>query len=223
TPYVTGVTAVQIDVSEQLGQALIPFAIVVVGLSLVLLTIVFRSILVQVKAAFGYLFSVLAAFGVVALVFEHGIGASLLGLDQTGPVISFLPIILMGILFGLAMDYEVFLVSRIREEHVHGRSAREAIRTGFVASSRVVLAAGLIMFAVFAAFVPEGDAILKSIALGLSVGIFVDAFIVRMTLVPAVLQLLGEKAWWLPKWLDRILPSFDVEGEGLQHRLALAE
>lgn len=223
TPYVTGVTAVQIDVSEQLGQALIPFAIVVVGLSLVLLTIVFRSILVPVKAAIGYLFSVLAAFGVVALVFEHGIGASLLGLDQTGPVISFLPIILMGILFGLAMDYEVFLVSRIREEHVHGRSAREAIRTGFVASSRVVLAAGLIMFAVFAAFVPEGDAILKSIALGLSVGIFVDAFIVRMTLVPAVLQLLGEKAWWLPKWLDRILPSFDVEGEGLQHRLALAE
>ncbi len=223
TPYVTGVTAVQIDVSEQLGDALIPFAIVVVGLSLVLLTMVFRSIWVPVKAAIGYLFSVLAAFGVVALVFEHGVGASLLGLDQTGPVISFLPIILMGILFGLAMDYEVFLVSRIREEHVHGHSARDSIRTGFVASSRVVLAAGLIMFAVFAAFVPEGDPILKSIALGLSVGIFVDAFIVRMTLVPAVLQLLGEKAWWLPKWLDRLLPSFDVEGEGLQHRLALAE
>ena len=223
TPYVTGFTAMQIDVSEQLGEALVPFAVVVVGLSLVLLAIVFRSIWVPIKAAIGYLFSVITAFGVVALVFEYGYGASLLGLDQTGPVISFLPIILMGILFGLAMDYEVFLVSRIREDHVHGAGAREAIRTGFIASSRVVLAAGLIMFAVFAAFVPEGDAILKSIALGLAVGIFVDAFIVRMTLVPAVLQLLGDKAWWLPKWLDRILPSFDVEGEGLQHRLTLAD
>src|SRR5699024_3169267 len=220
---VTGVTAVQIDVSEQLGQALAPFAVVVVGLSLVLLTIVFRSLWVPIKAAIGYLFSVVAAFGVVAAVFEYGVGASLLGLDQTGPVISFLPIMLMGILFGLAMDYEVVLVSRIREEHVAGTPAREAIRTGFGASSRVVLAAGLIMFAVFAAFVPEGDAILKSIALGLAVGIFVDAFVVRMTLVPAVLHLLGEKAWYLPQWLDRLLPSFDVEGEGLQHRLALTD
>jgi len=223
TTMVTGVTAVQIDVSEQLGNALVPFAILVVGLSLVLLMIVFRSLWVPIKAAVGYLFSVIAAFGVVSLVFEHGVGASLLGLDKTGPVISFLPIILMGILFGLAMDYEVFLVSRIREDHVHGKPAREAIRSGFTASARVVLAAGLIMFAVFAAFVPEGDAILKSIALGLAVGIFVDAFIIRMTLVPAVLQLLGEKAWYLPKWLDRILPSFDVEGEGLQRRLALAD
>ncbi|MFW6600081.1 MMPL family transporter [Propionibacteriaceae bacterium Y2011] len=220
---VTGITAVQIDVSDKLAQALLPFGLLVVGLSLILLTMVFRSILVPIKAALGYVLSVVASFGVVALVFEYGWGAELLGLDKTGPVISFLPIILMGILFGLAMDYEVFLVSRIREDHVHGVPAREAVRTGFVASARVVLAAGLIMFAVFAAFVPEGDAILKSIALGLAVGIFVDAFIVRMTLVPAVLKLLGEAAWYLPPWLDKRLPSFDVEGEGLQRQLALAD
>jgi RND superfamily putative drug exporter len=121
------------------------------------------------------------------------------------------------------MDYEVFLVSRIREDYVHGKDARRAIQSGFVGSAKVVTAAAIIMFSVFAAFVPEGDTSIKPIALGLAVGVFVDAFIVRMTLVPAVLQLLGEKAWWMPRWLDRLLPSFDVEGEGLQKELDLAD
>lgn len=220
---VTGNTAAQIDVSDRLGGALLPFGILVVGLSLVLLTMVFRSIAVPIKAALGYLLSVGAAFGAVTVVFEWGWLSDALNVAKTGPVISFMPIILMGVLFGLAMDYEVFLVSRIREDYVHGGNARRAVESGFVGSAKVVTAAAIIMISVFAAFVPEGDTSIKPIALGLAVGVFVDAFIVRMTLVPAVLQLLGEKAWWMPRWLDRILPSFDVEGDGLQKELDLAD
>ncbi|MGI8458768.1 MAG: MMPL family transporter [Propionibacteriaceae bacterium] len=220
---VTGITAIQIDVSSQLGKALLPFGILVVGLSLILLTMVFRSIAVPIKATLGYLLSVGASFGAVSLVFVHGFLNGPLNIEHSGPVLSFLPILLMGILFGLAMDYEVFLVSRIREDYVHGGDARQAVHTGFTASAKVVVAAGVIMFSVFAAFVPEGESIIKSIALGLAVGIFVDAFLVRMTLVPAVLVLLGDKAWYLPRWLDRLLPSFDVEGEALAHQLSLAD
>lgn len=220
---VTGTTAAQIDVSSRLAGALLPFGILVVGLSLVLLTMVFRSIAVPIKAALGYLLSVGVAFGAVTAVFEWGWFADAVHLDKTGPVISFMPIILMGVLFGLAMDYEVFLVSRIREDYVHGGDARRAVQSGFVGSAKVVTAAAIIMISVFAAFVPEGDASIKPIALGLAVGVFVDAFIVRMTLVPAVLQLLGDRAWWMPRWLDRILPSFDVEGDGLQKELELAD
>ena len=219
---VTGFTASGIDISTLLGNALLPFGIVVVGLSLILLTMVFRSIWVPIKAAVGYLFSVVAAFGVVTLVLQEGVGAELLHVDKPGPVISFMPIIVMGILFGLAMDYEVFLVARMREDYVHSGKARKSIVTGFVGSAKVVTAAAVIMFAVFAAFVPESDGSMKAIALALAVGIFVDAFIVRMTFVPAVLQLLGNKAWYMPKWLDRVLPHFDVEGEGVQHELELA-
>jgi RND superfamily putative drug exporter len=242
---VTGFTAVAIDISDRLGHALIPFGILVVGLSLILLAMVFRSIAVPLKATIGYLLSVGAAFGVTAMVFEYNWFGSLVNVHEPAPVISFLPILLMGILFGLAMDYEVFLVSRIREEYVHKRSrkggdplepmpsaqkntgprdaAHAAIEDGFAASSRVVAAAAVIMIGVFAAFVPEGEGAIKPISLGLAVGVFVDAFLVRMTLVPAVLALLGESAWWLPKWLDRRLPSFDVEGAGLVHQVSLAD
>jgi RND superfamily putative drug exporter len=230
---VTGFTAVAIDISDRLGAALVPFGVFVVGLSLVLLMIVFRSFWVPVKAALGYLLSVAAAFGVVALVFEHGVGAELLHVAKTGPVISFMPIILMGVLFGLAMDYEVFLVSRMREDYVHkvralgGRHDRDvavgAVRSGFTASARVVTAAAIIMFSVFAAFIPEGDTAIKPIALGLAVGIAIDAFLVRMTLVPAVMALLGDKAWWMPRWLDRVLPHFDIEGEAVEREIALTD
>ncbi|MGA1827689.1 MMPL family transporter, partial [Microbacterium sp.] len=231
---VTGFTAVAIDISDQLGAALIPFGIFVVGLSLVLLTIVFRSIAVPIKAALGYLLSVTAAFGVVAAVFEWGWLADVLNVTRTGPIISFMPIVLMGVLFGLAMDYEVFLVSRMREDYVHSRKqgatpaearsiALGAVKSGFTSSARVVTAAALIMFSVFAAFVPEGDASLKPIALGLAVGIVIDAFLVRMTLTPAVMALLGDRAWWLPRWLQRTLPHFDIEGEAVVRELALAD
>src|SRR5690625_4563999 len=218
---VTGFTAVGIDVSDKLGDALLPFAIVVVGLSLILLTMVFRSIAVPIKATLGYLLSVGAAFGVVALVFEDGFMSTLLNVARLGPIISFMPIVVMGVLFGLAMDYQVFLVSRIREDYVHTGDARKSIETGFVATAKVVTAAAVIMVAVFLAFVPEGDSNIKPIALGLAVGVFVDAFLVRMTLVPAILHLLGDKAWWIPRWLDRIMPVFDVEGEGITHELSL--
>ncbi|GAA3566587.1 MMPL family transporter [Microlunatus spumicola] len=229
---VTGFTAVGIDISDRLGAALVPFGILVVGLSLVLLTMVFRSVAVPVKATVGFLLSVGAAFGATAMVFEYGWLGSVFNVEQTAPVISFLPILLMGILFGLAMDYEVFLVSRMREEYVHQVAragspskaiARAAVENGFVASSRVVVAAAVIMLSVFGAFVPEGDGPIKTIGFGLAVGVFVDAFVVRMTLVPAVLTLLGTKAWWLPRWIDRRLPSFDVEGEGLAHQVSLEQ
>ncbi|QIM15658.1 MMPL family transporter [Leucobacter insecticola] len=220
---VTGFTAVAIDVSDLLMGALLPFALLVVGLSLVLLAMVFRSVWVPIKATLGYLLSVGVAFGAVVAVFQWGWFGDLLHVASTGPVLSFMPIILMGVLFGLAMDYEVFLVSRIREEYVHGANADAAIQRGFVGSAKVVTAAALIMFAVFAAFVPEGDPSIKVIALGLAVGVFVDAFIVRMTLVPAVLALLGDHAWRMPRWLAKVLPSFDVEGEGLARELAHAD
>lgn len=219
---VTGYTAAGIDVSARLGQALLPFGLLVVGLSLVLLAMVFRSIVVPVTAALGYLLSIGAAFGITSLVFENGFLAGPLGVASLGSVISFMPIILMGVLFGLAMDYEVFLVSRMREDYVHHGDAHDAIETGFLGSARVVTAAAIIMFAVFAAFVPEGDASIQPIALGLAVGVAIDAFIVRMTLIPAVLMLFGRHAWWMPRALERILPHFDAEGEGIAKELELA-
>jgi len=220
---VTGATAVGVDVSEKLGSALLPFGLVVVGLSLVLLTMVFRSVTVPLKAALGYLLSIGSSLGVVALVFQQGHFADWLGLSHVGPVISFMPVVLMGILFGLAMDYEVFLVSRMREEYARTGDARGSVRTGFVSSAKVVTAAAVIMLSVFAAFVPEGDANLKPIAFGLAVGVFVDAFLVRMTLIPAVMAMLGDRAWWLPTRLAKSLPALDVEGEGLQHEVELAD
>jgi RND superfamily putative drug exporter len=230
---VTGFTAVAIDISDRLGAALLPFAIFVVGLSLILLAIIFRSVWVPIKAALGYLLSVAAAFGIVSAVFIHGIAADPLNVTKVGPIISFMPIILMGVLFGLAMDYEVFLVSRMREDYVHARRARhghsdramaiDAVRTGYSASARVVTAAAIIMFSVFAAFIPEGDSSLKPIALGLASGIAIDAFFVRMTLVPAVMTLLGDHAWWIPRWLDRVLPHFDIEGEAVEHERELRD
>ncbi|MEJ6554788.1 efflux RND transporter permease subunit [Microbacterium esteraromaticum] len=223
---VTGFTAVAIDISDQLGAALLPFGVFVIGLSLILLAIVFRSIWVPVTAAIGYLLSIIAAFGVVAAVFEWGWFADALHVARTGPIISFMPIVLMGVLFGLAMDYQVFLVSRMREDFVHARGsgraeAVEAVRSGFAGTARVVTAAALIMFAVFVAFVPEGDSSLKPIALGLAAGIAIDAFLVRMTLIPAVMAILGERAWSIPRWMQRILPHVDIEGEAVERERAL--
>ncbi|MFT4295943.1 MAG: MMPL family transporter [Micropruina sp.] len=217
---VTGATAVQIDVTQRLSDALLPFAIFVVGLSLVLLTLVFRSLWVPLKAALGFLLSVGAAFGATTLVFNQGWFKEVVNLGEPAPVISFLPIILMGVLFGLAMDYEVFLVSRMREEYVHGNTDR-FVEDGFVHTSRVVVAAALIMFAVFAFFVPSGEGTIKPIAFALAMGVAIDAFVVRMTLVPAVMKLLGRRAWRLPRWLDRRLPVVDIEGEALAHQLKL--
>jgi RND superfamily putative drug exporter len=218
---VTGATAVQIDISSRLNSALVPFGLIVVGLSILLLMMVFRSVLIPVKAAVGFLLSVLSSFGVVVAIFQWGWLSDALGVIP-GPILSFLPILLMAVLFGLAMDYEVFLVSGMRETYVHTGDAKKAIVRGFSGAARVVTAAALIMFFVFASFVPEGTGVIKAIALGLAVGILADAFLVRMTLVPAAMALFGRAAWWMPKWLSRILPNVDIEGERLRaHRTAV--
>ncbi len=217
---VTGQTAINIDASARLGQALLPFGAIVIGLSLLLLMVVFRSIAVPIKATLGYLLSVGAALGAVVMVFEWGWVDSIFPGISDGPVVSFLPIFVMGVLFGLAMDYEMFLVSAMREHYVESGDAHRAVHDGFRASSRVVTAAALIMTSVFVAFIPAGTSTIQQIALGLAFGVAVDAFIVRMTLVPAVLSLLGRRAWWLPHWLDRRLPSVDVEGAALHRRVA---
>ncbi|HIW69235.1 MAG TPA: MMPL family transporter [Candidatus Dietzia intestinipullorum] len=220
---VTGITAVQVDVSDTLSASILPFGVFVFGLSIVLLIMVFRSVIVPLKAALGYVLSLAAALGITTLVFVHGVGADLLGVTRTGSIVAFLPIILMAVLFGLAMDYEVFLVSRIAEARHRIGDARAAIRSGFTQSAPVVTVAALIMIGVFVAFVPDDDATIKPIALALSVGVTVDAFLVRMTMVPAVLQLLGERAWRLPPALARRMPTFDVEGVGIERQLALQE
>jgi putative drug exporter of the RND superfamily len=216
---VTGLTAINIDVSTKLSGALLPYLAVVIGLAFVLLTLVFRSLLVPLKATAGFVLSVAATFGAVVAVFQWGWLADLLGVQQTGPIISFLPILLIGIVFGLAMDYQVFLVTRMREEYAHGVDPRRAVISGFGQGARVVTAAAIIMISVFAGFILSPESTIKSIGFALGVAVFFDALVVRMTIVPAVMTLLGRAAWWLPRWLDRLLPNVDVEGEKLRHQL----
>jgi RND superfamily putative drug exporter len=219
----TGATAVGIDVSEKLSDAMPIYLLLVVGLSVLLLMLVFRSILVPIKAALGFLLTVGATFGITVLIFQQGHLAGLVGLDTPGPLVSFLPILLIGILFGLAMDYEVFLVSRMREDYVHGDTARQATVNGMGHGARVGTAAALIMTSVFAGFVLIEDPVIKSMGFALAIGVAIDAFVVRMTLVPAVMSLLGRAAWWLPRRLDRVLPNVDIEGERLRQALAADE
>ncbi|MFD8965196.1 MMPL family transporter [Streptomyces sp. NPDC059568] len=216
---VTGATAMNIDFSQKMNDALIPYLALVVGLAFLLLMLVFRSVLVPLKAALGFLLSVVAALGAVVAVFQWGWLGGLLGVEQTGPVMSMMPIFMVGVVFGLAMDYEVFLVTRMREAYVHGERPGEAIVTGFRHGARVVSAAAVIMIAVFAGFIGSSESMIKMIGFGLAIAVFFDAFVVRMAIVPAVLALLGRKAWWLPRWLDRALPNVDVEGEALRKRL----
>ncbi|MER6343467.1 MMPL family transporter [Streptomyces sp. NPDC001595] len=213
---VTGATAMNIDVSQKLNDALLPYLALVVGLAFLLLIVVFRSILVPLKAALGFLLSVMAALGAVVAVFQWGWLSGLMGVEETGPVMSMMPIFMVGVVFGLAMDYEVFLVTRMREAYVHGEKPSQAVVTGFKHGARVVTAAAVIMMAVFAGFIGSSESMVKMIGFGLAIAVFFDAFLVRMAIVPAVLALLGRKAWWLPKWLDRVLPNVDVEGEGLR-------
>ena len=221
---VTGITAVAVDVSAKLTGALLPYGIFVVGLSLVLLVMVFGSVAVPVKATVGYLLSILTSFGVTTSIFVDGRGARLLGADFTGSLICFLPIIVMGVLFGLAMDYEVFLVSRTAEEYARSGDPVRAVHEGFRKAAPVVTTAALIMLSVFAMFIPEGSSgIIKPIATALTAGVFVDAFVVRMTFVPAVLKLLGRHAWAMPAKLARVLPRFDVEGAALSRQLSLGD
>ncbi|WP_369215026.1 MMPL family transporter [Streptomyces flavofungini] len=216
---VTGQTAMTIDFSQTLDDALIPYLALVVGLAFLLLMLVFRSILVPLKAALGFLLSVAAALGAVVAVFQWGWLADIVGVDQPGPIMSMMPIFMIGVVFGLAMDYEVFLVTRMREAYVHGSTPGESVVTGFTHGGRVVAAAAIIMISVFSGFIMENDDMIKMMGFGLAVAVLFDAFVVRMAIVPAVLALLGKSAWWLPRWLDKALPNVDVEGEKLHKNL----
>ncbi len=210
-----GQTVANIDISERLASALPLYLAVVVGISLVLLLLVFRSVVVPLLATAGFLLSVLASFGAVVAVYQWGWMGSIFGVEQAGPVLSFLPTLVIGILFGLAMDYQMFLVSGMRHAWSHGHTARTAVHTGFRLGARVVTAAALIMTSVFASFVHSPMTMVRPIGFALAIGVLIDAFVVRMTAMPAIMHLLGERAWYLPRWLDRILPDLDVEGTKL--------
>lgn len=212
---VTGQTAIGIDQDAQLMQALVRYVIVIVVISILLMIVLFRSLLIPVIATLGFLLSVGASFGASVAVFQWGWLDFLVSAPQGDPMLSLLPLLLVGVLFGLSMDYQVFLVSRIQEMHNKGMDPKAAIREGFARSAPVLVAAAAIMIVVFAGFATSSFAIGASIALGLLVGVAADAFIVRLVLMPALLSLLGKSAWWIPKWLDRILPDVDVEGHSL--------
>jgi RND superfamily putative drug exporter len=216
---VTGLTAFLIDVSTRLGEALTPYLVVVVGLALILLLLVFRSIVVPLKATLGFLLTIGATFGAVVAVFQWGWLADLFGVQQIGPILSFLPIFMIGVVFGLAMDYEFFLVTRMREEYIHGAEPKQAVIHGLGFSGKVVTAAAIIMISVFMGFVIDDNPIITSIGFALAFGVLVDAFVVRLTIVPAVLALLGRGAWWIPRWLNAIVPNVDVEGERLRRHI----
>ncbi|AYY14195.1 MMPL family transporter [Actinobacteria bacterium YIM 96077] len=216
---VTGSTAVFIDFNKKMGDALLPYLSVVIGLSFILLMIVFRSIIVPLKATLGFLLTIGATFGALVAVFQWGWLTDVLGVQETGSVISLLPIFIIGVVFGLAMDYEVFLVTRMREEFVHGAQPGSFVTVGFQHGARVVAAAAIIMISVFGGFILGDVSDIVQIGFALAVAIALDAFVVRMTIVPAVLALVGSRAWWLPRWLDRILPNVDVEGERLSRYL----
>lgn len=216
---IAGQTSGNIDVSEVLAQKLPLYLGVVMGLSFLVLILVFRSIMVPLAASVGFLFSVLASFGAVVSIYQLGFMSSLFGVDHPGPVLSFLPTLLIGILFGLAMDYQMFLVTGMREAYVHGKDAVTAIVSGYNHTVRVVVAAAIIMISVFGGFIFADSTMIRPMGFGLAFGVLVDAFIVRMTLTPAIMALLGDKAWWMPKWLDRLTPNMDVEGAGLSEKI----
>jgi RND superfamily putative drug exporter len=209
--YVSGQTAAFKDIADRIMERLPIFLIFVIGVTFIVLAMAFRSIVISATAAITTLLSAFVGFGVLTLVVQEGHLLGLTGLDRTGPIETFVPPIAFAILFGLSMDYMVFLMSRIREEHVHGLKTKEAVEHGVAAIGRVIVAAALIMGTVFAAFILSADRIPKEFGLLLAVAILCDALIVRMTLVPAFLTLMGEKSWYMPRWLDRALPNLTIE------------
>jgi putative drug exporter of the RND superfamily len=209
--YVSGQTAAFKDIADQIMSRLPIFLLYIVGVTLIVLAMAFRSIVISATAAITTILSAFVGFGVLTLVVQEGHLLGLTGLDRTGPIETFVPPIAFAILFGLSMDYMVFLMSRIREEHVHGLTTRDAVEHGIAAIGRVIVAAAVIMATVFAAFILSTDRIPKEFGLLLAVAILTDALIVRMTLVPAWLTLLGERSWWIPRWLDRALPNITIE------------
>ncbi|RIW30705.1 MMPL family transporter [Bacillus salacetis] len=217
---VTGLTAINIDISEKLAEVFPIYIGIIVVLSLAILLVVFRSVIVPIKATLGFLLSIMATFGVTTAVFQWGWFGSLFGIDTGGPLLSFIPIMVTGILYGLAMDYQVFLVSSMRESYIHGKKGDKAVISGYTIASKVVAAAALIMVSVFSGFIFTEDIMIKQIGFALAFGILIDAFLIRMIFVPAVMSMFGDKVWWLPKWLDKLLPNLDIEGEKLIEELS---
>jgi RND superfamily putative drug exporter len=212
---VTGLAAMNIDISERISSALPLYLTVVIALSILLMILVFRSIAVPLVASAGFLLSVSAAFGVVVAVYQWGWLGFLFDVHDPGPIMNFLPAVAIGILFGLAMDYQLFLATGMREAYVHGSAPAEAVSKGLRTSRAVVLAAATIMVSVFGSFMFSHSTMIRPVGFALAAGVLFDAFVVRLLLMPAVLTVLGKAAWWIPKWLDRILPDVDVEGEKL--------
>lgn len=213
---VTGKTALNIDMSKKLSDALVPYLILVVGLAFLLLMIVFRSVLIPLTAALGFLLSVGATFGAVVAVFQWGWLTDVLGMSSLGVTVNLLPIFMIGVVFGLAMDYQVFLVTRMREEYVHGAGTKESVVAGFSYNARVVTAAAVIMMSVFGGFTLAESTMVQAVGYALAAAVFFDAFVVRMAMLPAVMCLLGRAGWWLPGPLQRLLPDVDVEGRELR-------
>src|SRR5690606_17357443 len=222
---VAGFASGNIDVSERLGETLPLYLLVVVGLSLVILVVVFRSLVLPLLATAGFVLSLVAALGATTAIFQWGWLGSVFGVNEPGPLLSFAPLIITGVLFGLAMDYQLFLGSGMREAYAHGTPARAAVTAGRHQSRAVVIAAASIMIAVFGGFTFSHLTMIRPLGFGLAVGVLVDAFVVRLLLVSAVMHLVGDKVWWLPRWLDRILPNVDVDGAALEreHRAPAAD
>lgn len=213
---ISGQSVINIDMSEKLNEAIPVFAGVIVLLAFVLLVFVFRSILVPLKAVLGFVLSLLATLGFTTLVMQDGFLGSLFGVENTGPLLAFLPVITIGLLFGLAIDYELFLMTRVHEEYSKTGDNDHSIRVGIKESGPVIVAAALIMFSVFIAFVFQEDSAIKSMGISLAFGVLFDAFVVRMTLIPALTKLFGKGSWYIPKWLGGILPKIDIEGKALE-------
>lgn len=216
---VAGAAAASIDISDVVADALPVYLAVVIGLSLLLMIMVFRSLLLPLVATLGFVGSFAATMGIIVAIFQWGWFGDVFDITGTGPILTFLPILVMGILFGLSMDYQLFTATGMREAYAQGSAPKVAVRKGLVAGRAVVTAAALIMISVFAGFVFTDDVMITSIGLALAVGVLLDAFVVRLLLVPSVLHLLGPAAWWLPKWIDRILPDVDVEGAALEEEI----
>lgn len=211
--HVGGQTAITSDMSQKLDSALIPYLVLVIGLAFIIMMIVFRSILVPLTATLGFVFSVCATFGATVAIFQNGDWGII---AHPIPVVSFLPIFVIGVVFGLAIDYQVFLVTRMREEYVHGMTAMQAVVTGYKHGARVVASAAVIMISVFLSFMLVPDTISRMMGFTLAAAVFFDAFIIRMIVIPSVIAIMGDAAWWLPKWLDKIIPNVDIEGEAIR-------
>jgi putative drug exporter of the RND superfamily len=223
TTYVTGTTPGNVDFTNQISSRMLVLILAVVAVAFLLLTTAFRSVVIAAKAAIMNLLSIGAAYGVIVAVFQWGWAASLIGVHTTSPIPAYVPMMVFAIVFGLSMDYEVFLLSRVHESWISTRDPHRAVAIGIGSTARVITTAAAIMVTVFASFVLNDQLAVKMVAVGMAVAVFIDASLVRMVLVPAIMALLGAKAWWMPRWLERVVPQLHLEGSELAAAAGAAE